>query len=48
VIAILLITIWPFLDRKEDQDRAALRRRAIISIVIVLMIIALTIWGEVS
>ena len=44
---VLLVTIWPFLDKKEDSKKA-MRMRAIASVVGVILAIALTIWGEVS
>ena len=47
VLAVLVVTIWPFLDRKEDSKKA-IRMRAIITVVGVILAIALTIWGEVS
>ncbi len=48
VIGIGIILIWPFLDFKPDKSKKAMRNRAIISAIIVAVIIALTIWGEVS
>ena len=47
VVAVLVVTIWPFLDRKEDNKKA-MRTRAIITVVGVILVIVLTIWGEVS
>ena len=47
VVAVLVVVIWPFLDRKEDSKKA-MRIRAIITVVGVILAIALTIWGEVS
>jgi quinol-cytochrome oxidoreductase complex cytochrome b subunit len=47
VLAVLVVTIWPFLDRKEDSKKA-MRIRAIVTVVGVILAIALTIWGEVS
>jgi quinol-cytochrome oxidoreductase complex cytochrome b subunit len=47
VLAVLLVIIWPFLDRKEDSKKA-MRVRAILTVVGVILAIALTIWGEVS
>jgi len=46
-VAVLVVTLWPFLDRKEDSKKA-IRMRAIITVVGVILAIALTIWGEVS
>ncbi|MEW6717202.1 MAG: hypothetical protein AB1345_06855 [Chloroflexota bacterium] len=48
VIAVLLIAIWPFLDRKADKTTKARRVRLILTIIGLLTVIALTIWGEVS
>ena len=48
VIAILILMIWPFLDKKPDQDQKPVRRRFWVSLIGVLIITALTIWGEVS
>jgi quinol-cytochrome oxidoreductase complex cytochrome b subunit len=47
VVAVIMVAIWPFLDRKEDS-RKAMRIRAIITVLGVILMIALTIWGEVS
>jgi cytochrome b6-f complex subunit 4 len=46
-VAVLVVTLWPFLDRKEDSKKA-IRIRAIGVAVFVVLAIALTIWGEVS
>ena len=47
VLAVVGVTIWPFLDRKEDSKKA-MRIRAIGVAVFVVLAVALTIWGEVS
>ena len=47
VVAVIVVAIWPFLDRKADSKKA-MRIRAIGVAVFVLLAIALTIWGEVS
>lgn len=47
VAAVLVVVLWPFLDRKADNKKA-MRTRAIITALGVLLAIALTIWGEVS
>ena len=47
VVAVIVLAIWPFLDRKADSKKA-MRIRAIGVVVFVVMAIALTIWGEVS
>ena len=48
VLAILLIAIWPFLDPKPDTNKKMKRYRIWFSVISVVVIIALTIWGEVS
>ena len=47
VILVLVILLWPFLDRKNDTRQAVVKRRIFV-IVGSVVIIALTIWGEVS
>jgi quinol-cytochrome oxidoreductase complex cytochrome b subunit len=46
-LAIILLAIWPFFDRKPDTQRSQ-KMRAIASAVVMIVLIALTIWGEVS
>jgi len=48
VIAILLLAIWPFLDPKPDSTKKPFWIRIWVSAAIIIIIIALTIWGEVS
>ena len=48
VLAIVLLAIWPFLDQKPDRSKKTTRIRFWLSLVAVVVIIALTIWGEVS
>jgi cytochrome b6-f complex subunit 4 len=47
VLALLAVTIWPFLDKKADSKKA-MRIRGIGVAVFVVLAIALTIWAEVS
>ena len=47
ILAVIVVVIWPFLDKKADSKKA-MRTRAIITSVGVVLAIALTIWGEVS
>ena len=47
ILALLAIVIWPFLDNKPDNKKA-IRLRAIVTIIGVIIVIAMTIWGEVS
>ncbi len=48
VLAIILLMVWPFLDQKPDRSKKTSRMRFWFSLVAVVVIIALTIWGEVS
>jgi len=48
VLAVLLIMVWPFLDHKPEQTTKSRQIRFWFSLVAVIIIIALTIWGEVS
>jgi quinol-cytochrome oxidoreductase complex cytochrome b subunit len=48
LIVLGLAFAWPFIDRKQDKDRRIYRNRLIVVIVIQLILLALTIWGEVS
>lgn len=48
VVAILLIMVWPFLDHKPEKTTKTRKIRFWFSVVAVIIIIALTIWGEVS
>ena len=46
-VGIFLLVFWPFLDRWRESVRKR-RVRGIAAAVILLVIVALTIWGEVS
>jgi len=48
IAGVLLITFWPFIDRKPDTSRRSYRNRAIGVAVFMVVLIAMTIWGEVS
>jgi cytochrome b6-f complex subunit 4 len=48
VILVGLVLLWPFLDTKPDQSRKIYRIRMAVVAVVLITIIALTIWGEVS
>jgi quinol-cytochrome oxidoreductase complex cytochrome b subunit len=48
ILLVGLILIWPFIDRKPDQSRSIYRYRLVFVVLVTLIIIALTIWGEVS
>jgi cytochrome b6-f complex subunit 4 len=48
VILLLTVMIWPFIDRKADKSARMRRNRFIVVSVGLIVLIALTIWGEVS
>lgn len=48
VLAVGLIMAWPFLDRKPDRSRKIYRNRMIFVLLSLVILVALTIWGEVS
>lgn len=48
VIAIIVLTLWPFIDRKPDSSTRAYRWRAYFVAGFMILLIAMTIWGEVS
>jgi ubiquinol-cytochrome c reductase cytochrome b subunit len=47
VIAVILITLWPFIDRKPDTKRSQ-NIRAVAAAIVMIVLIAMTILGEVS
>jgi len=47
VIAVLIVLLWPFFDKKDDTRKAS-RIRLIAAAVGMVILIALTIWGEVN
>lgn len=48
VVLVLLVLLWPFLDRKPETSLKVQRVRMIVVIAGLITLIALTIWGEVS
>jgi quinol-cytochrome oxidoreductase complex cytochrome b subunit len=46
-VGIFLLILWPFLDRWQESARTR-RVRGIASVIILLAIVALTVWGEIS
>ena len=44
IVGIIIVLIWPFLDKKEDTVKQQ-RIRAISSIVFMVVLIAMTFWG---
>jgi len=47
LLALLVVMVWPFLDKKADNKKAMWIRLAV-TIVGVIIAVALTIWGELS
>jgi len=48
MLALIVATLWPFFDRKEDTSKKATWIRLAVTILGLLIVIALTVWGEVS
>jgi quinol-cytochrome oxidoreductase complex cytochrome b subunit len=48
VLLVLLVFLWPFIDRKPETSKKVQRIRFIVIAVGMIALIALTIWGEVS
>ena len=48
VIALILLTLLPFIDSKPDKSKKSQRIRFFTVLVLLVISIALTIWGEVS
>lgn len=48
VLLVAVLLIWPFADRKPDKSRKTTRNRGIIMLILMVILIVLTIWGEVS
>jgi quinol-cytochrome oxidoreductase complex cytochrome b subunit len=46
IVGMLLLTIWPFIDRRPDDSPRARRVRFIVVAVLLVISIALTLWGE--
>jgi quinol-cytochrome oxidoreductase complex cytochrome b subunit len=48
VIAVIVLLLWPFFDRKPDKSPSIYRKRFIGVLIVTIILVALTIWGEVS
>jgi quinol-cytochrome oxidoreductase complex cytochrome b subunit len=48
VIALILLTLLPFIDSKPDKSKKSQRIRFYTVLVLLVISVALTIWGEVS
>ena len=48
LLALMVAMFWPFFDRKEDTSKRATWIRVAVTIAGLILVIALTVWGEVS
>jgi len=48
VIGVILLFLWPFLDRKPDSSYKNERNRLIVAIFLLVIFVALSLWGEMS
>ena len=48
LLAVALLTLWPFLDRRANMSRRGMLRRGTVVAGVLILIVVLTIWGEVS
>lgn len=48
IVGVIALMLWPFLDRRAADPARARRRRFIAVGVFLIIVLALTIWGEVS
>ncbi|MDD5466691.1 MAG: hypothetical protein PHS96_02680 [Anaerolineales bacterium] len=48
VVGVIFLALWPFFDSKPETTKKPTRVRFIVAVIGVIVIIAMTIWGEVS
>ncbi len=48
IFGVLVVMLWPFIDRKPDSSPRARRIRLIAAGVFLVILIAMTVWGEIS
>ncbi|MFN2175656.1 MAG: hypothetical protein ACK2U3_06865 [Anaerolineales bacterium] len=48
ILALLLLLAWPFIDHKPDKTKQTYRNRLILSVTVLILLVGLTIWGELS
>jgi quinol-cytochrome oxidoreductase complex cytochrome b subunit len=48
VIAVIVLVLWPFFDRKPDKSKKTYRIRFVVVAIGMIIFIAFTIWGQVS
>ena len=46
VVGIILLLVWPFIDRRPDITYKNERNRLIVALILLAIIIALSFWGE--
>jgi quinol-cytochrome oxidoreductase complex cytochrome b subunit len=48
IVMLIVLTLWPFIDPKPEKDQKKMKIRFAVVTVGMLVLIALTIWGQVS
>lgn len=48
IVMLIVLTLWPFIDSKPEKDNKKMRIRFAVVTIGMLVLIALTIWGQVS
>lgn len=48
ILGVVILALWPFLDRKEETSLRPTKIRALVVAIGMIILIALTIWGGVS
>ncbi len=48
IVLVALVFLWPFIDSRPDKSKRIYWIRLAFAVLVVILIIALTIWGEVS
>jgi cytochrome b6-f complex subunit 4 len=48
VLAVIVLILWPFIERKPDKSSRIYRYRFIFVAIALVILVAMTIWGEVS
>jgi len=48
IVGVVILALWPFLDRKKETSRKPMKVRALVVAIGMIILIALTIWGGVS
>lgn len=48
VILLVIVALWPFVDRRPDTSQRTVRIRALLVAVVLCLLVVLTTWGEMS